>query len=97
MHSFLTQVFSRRAFLDSRESTRRERAREALEKLGPSVFKGGFSTICGIIVTGACLTYVFQTFFRYLMTILILALYNGLAVVPVICSFIGPMPMGTYD
>jgi len=81
-----------RAYLDSRAPTRQERAREALEKLGPSVWKGGISTILGIVITGATLTYVFQVFFRYLMTILILALYCGLAVMPVVCSLCGAMP-----
>ncbi|KAJ8614618.1 hypothetical protein CTAYLR_008988, partial [Chrysophaeum taylorii] len=80
------------AYLDSRASTRRERARVALEKLGPSVFKGGISTITGVVITGGCITYIFLSFFRYLMTILVLALFNGLAVMPVVCSLIGPMP-----
>ena len=36
------------------------------------------------------MTYVFQTFFRYLMTILILAVWFGLVVMPVVCALIGP-------
>ena len=32
----------------------------------------------------------FQTFFRYLMTILILAVWFGLVVMPVVCALIGP-------
>ncbi|KAJ8604481.1 hypothetical protein CTAYLR_000973 [Chrysophaeum taylorii] len=83
------------AFLESRRPTRQGRACHALETLGPSVFKGGFSTILGIAITGACVTYVFRTFFNYLMTILILALYSGLCLMPVICSLVGPMP--THD
>lgn len=84
-----------KAFLESRAPTRNERARDALKTLAPSVFKGGFSTILGIAITGLCITYIFQTFFRYLLTILVLALYCGLALMPVLCSLVGPMP--TYD
>ena len=81
-----------RAYLDSRRPTRQERATDAIAKLGPSVFKGGVSTIVGIAITGFCITYVFITFFRYLMVILLLSLFNGLAVMPVLLSLIGPMP-----
>ena len=63
---------------------------EALDLLGPPVFLGGTSTILGICLTGFCVTYVFQTFFRYLMTILILAVWFGLVVMPVVCALIGP-------
>eukprot|EP00635_Sarcinochrysidales_sp_CCMP3193_P000167 CAMPEP_0118900274 /NCGR_PEP_ID=MMETSP1166-20130328/6451_1 /TAXON_ID=1104430 /ORGANISM="Chrysoreinhardia sp, Strain CCMP3193" /LENGTH=1003 /DNA_ID=CAMNT_0006839413 /DNA_START=44 /DNA_END=3055 /DNA_ORIENTATION=- len=80
------------AYLEARGPTRDLRAKECLAKLGPSVFRGGVSTILGIAVTGFCVTYVFQTFFKYLMTILVLSLWNGLAVMPVVCSLFGPMP-----
>jgi len=81
-----------KAYLEARGPTRDSRAREALARLGPSVFRGGISTIIGIAITGITVTYVFQTFFRYLMTILVLSLWNGLAVMPVVCSLVGPMP-----
>merc|ERR1712094_103863 len=70
-------------------SDRKERAVEALDLLGPPVFLGGTSTILGICLTGFCVTYVFQTFFRYLI-ILILAVWFGLVVMPVVCALIGP-------
>merc|ERR1712144_9763 len=73
------------AFLESSQSSRKDRAIEALDLLGPPVFLGGTSTILGF-----CVTYVFQTFFRYLMTILILAVWFGLVVMPVVCALIGP-------
>ena len=77
------------AFLESSKSSSKDRA-EALDLLGPPVFLGGTSTILGICLTGFCVTYVFQTFFRYLMTILILAVWFGLVVMPVVCALIGP-------
>ena len=78
------------AFLESSKPTSKDRAVEALDLLGPPVFLGGTSTILGICLTGFCVTYVFQTFFRYLMTILILAVWFGLVVMPVVCALIGP-------
>jgi len=80
-----------RGYLDSRLPTRDLRARDALAKLGPHVFRGGFSTICGIAIVGFAVTYIFFSLFKLLMTILILALWNGLALMPVVCSLIGPM------
>mmetsp|Transcript_24051 Transcript_24051/g.72159 ORF Transcript_24051/g.72159 Transcript_24051/m.72159 type:complete len:896 (-) Transcript_24051:96-2783(-) len=78
------------AFLEAPGDSKKARATEALDALGPSVFKGGTSTILGICLTGFCVTYVFQVFFRYLMTILVLALWFGLAVMPVLCALVGP-------
>lgn len=70
--------------------TRRERAAKALNELGPSVFKGQTSTIFGIAILGFAVTYVFQVFFRYLMTILVLAIYFGLVQMPVALALVGP-------
>lgn len=70
--------------------TRKERAAKALADLGPSVFKGGFSTIAGIACLGAAVTYVFQVFFRYLMTILVMSLWCGLCQAPVLLALLGP-------
>mmetsp|Transcript_2896 Transcript_2896/g.9597 ORF Transcript_2896/g.9597 Transcript_2896/m.9597 type:complete len:95 (-) Transcript_2896:1915-2199(-) len=45
----------------------------------------------GIAIVGFAVTYIFFSLFKLLMTILILALWNGLALMPVVCSLIGPM------
>lgn len=80
------------AFLTSLKATPVDRAADALDRLGPSVFKGGASTLLGIALCGFCKTYVFQTFFAYLVTILVLALWFGLAVAPVACRILAPPP-----
>ena len=81
-----------RAFLDSRLESRHLRAKEAIANLGAAVFRGQASTIAGLAITAFCATWVFRSFFRYLTTILLLSLWNGLALMPVLCSIIGPMP-----
>mmetsp|Transcript_3339 Transcript_3339/g.10461 ORF Transcript_3339/g.10461 Transcript_3339/m.10461 type:complete len:968 (-) Transcript_3339:97-3000(-) len=78
------------AFLESSKPTSRERAVEALDLLGPSIFLGGTSTLFGIGLTGLSITYVFQTFFKYLVTILVLSLWFGLVVMPVACALLAP-------
>ena len=80
------------AFQGSEKAAPDDRARDALRKLGPSVFKGGASTVLGISMCGFCKTYVFRTFFNYLITILLLALWFGLATMPVLCSLVAPAP-----
>ena len=86
-----------RAFLESQYGSRHDRVVDALTKLGPSVFRGGISTILGIAITGACITYVFASFFKYLMTILCLALWNGVALMPVLLSLVGPPSLESGD
>lgn len=71
-------------------ATGRERARYALDELGGSVFKGILSTLVGISVIAGTTTYVFQSFWQYLTTIMVLALWFGLAVAPVTLSLLGP-------
>ena len=58
--------------------------------MGPSVFHGGFSTFAAIIVTAPSQSYIFVVFFRLWASILFFGLMNGLILLPVILSFIGP-------
>ncbi|KAJ1458309.1 patched [Pelagophyceae sp. CCMP2097] len=78
------------AFLRASQPLRKRRAVAALMDLGPSVLRGGVSTLVGIAVVAASTTYVFRTFFFYLATILVTALIVGLVFMPVILSILGP-------
>ncbi|KAJ8614480.1 hypothetical protein CTAYLR_000864 [Chrysophaeum taylorii] len=71
--------------------TGKERAAYALDELGLSVFRGVTSTLVGIVVMAGTKTYVFQTFFWYLTTIMVLGLWFGLAVAPVSLAVLGPL------
>ena len=62
----------------------------AMRLMGPSVFHGGFSTFSAIILTAPSQSYIFVVFFRLWSSILLFGLMNGLVLLPVILSFIGP-------
>jgi len=72
-----------------------QRATHALEVLGASVFRGGLSTLVGVMIVGAAKTYVFLTFFWYLTTIMVLSLWFGLAVTPAALAVLGPYLIST--
>ena len=61
-----------------------------------AVLNGGFSTFLAFILLANSGSHVFLVFFKIFFLVVILGLYFGLAVLPVILSLIGPkyMPHG---
>nr|XP_027224809.1 patched domain-containing protein 3-like [Penaeus vannamei] len=81
------------AFLAIRDvKDRKERARAALEGVGPAVLQGGFSTLLSFILLAGSSSHVFITFFKVFTAASVLGLYYGLVFLPVILSFVGPEP-----
>mmetsp|Transcript_17963 Transcript_17963/g.27014 ORF Transcript_17963/g.27014 Transcript_17963/m.27014 type:complete len:917 (+) Transcript_17963:103-2853(+) len=77
-------------YIHAPTNTARDRVVFALDTLGSSVFRGAFSTLLGTLVIGFAKTYVFQTFFWYLTSIMVLSMWFGLAVAPCSLALIGP-------
>ena len=63
----------------------------ALQKMGSSVFHGGFSTFLAIFVLLPGQTYIFQSFFRLWFGIIVFGMSNGFILLPVLLSFFGPV------
>lgn len=79
-----------RAFAISDADTRKERASEALSKMGPPVFSGVLQSIVGISVLAFAHSQLFQVFyFRMYISILVLGLTHGLIFLPVLLTYIG--------
>ncbi|GAQ78788.1 putative Patched family protein [Klebsormidium nitens] len=76
------------AFIDAR-GTRDERARAALARLGVAVFNGGFTVFLAIVGCAFAQSYIFRTFFKMFMAIVLLGLWHGLFALPVILSLVG--------
>jgi len=74
----------------STEGTKDERVKAALADIGPAVFNGGFSTFLAFILLAGSRSHVFATFFKVFFLVVLFGLYNGLFVLPVALSFIGP-------
>lgn len=77
--------------------TRSDRVQETLGKMGPPVFYGGFSTFLAFALLASSNSYVFTTFFKVFLLVVIYGLFHGLFFLPVILSWIGPQPYSTAD
>ena len=77
------------AFLMER-GTRDERAAAALEHIGLPVFNGGMSTLFAALANLHARSYIFQSFGRMFIIIVVWGLYFGLVVLPVLLSLFGP-------
>merc|ERR1712241_1491920 len=77
------------AFL-ANSGTRDERVKLALTEIGPAVFNGGFSTFLAFVLLAGSKSHVFMTFFKVFLLVVVFGLYNGLFVLPVVLSLIGP-------
>jgi hypothetical protein len=75
--------------------TRKERATKALSEMGASVFNGGLSTFLGTVVLAAAASTIFRIFFKMFAGIVLLGLFQGLFVVPVVLSLVGPRSSAT--
>nr|KAG5711759.1 hypothetical protein BaRGS_023523 [Batillaria attramentaria] len=77
--------------------TRSERVKETLGEMGPPVFYGGFSTFLAFILLVNSNSYVFTTFFKVFLLVVIYGLFHGLFFLPVLLSWLGPDPYSTAD
>merc|ERR1719450_257983 len=77
------------AFMSS-TGTKEERVKKALIEIGPAVLNGGFSTFLAFILLAGSKSHVFQTFFKVFFLVVLFGLYNGLFVLPVMLSLLGP-------
>ena len=57
------------------------------------MLNGGFSTLLAVILLTLSDVYVFVAFFKIFVLVVIFGLYNGLVVLPVVLSLIGPKNM----
>jgi len=74
-----------------RGGSRLDRMRRALVEMGPSVSLGGFTSFLGVLPTIFSSSYVFRIFFVMFCGIVGYGLFYGLAVLPVLLSFVGPL------
>merc|ERR1712083_881620 len=77
------------AFL-ANAGTRDERVKLALTEIGPAVFNGGFSTFLAFVLLAGSESHVFLTFFKVFLLVVVFGLFNGLFVLPVVLSLVGP-------
>ncbi|KAK7100605.1 patched domain-containing protein 3-like [Littorina saxatilis] len=77
--------------------TRAERVKETIGEMGPPVFYGGFSTLLAFVLLANSNSYVFKTFFKVFLLVVLYGLFHGLLFLPVLLSWLGPEPYATAD
>ncbi|CAF1250096.1 unnamed protein product [Adineta ricciae] len=78
VHAFLTGT-----------GTRKERAQQALINMGMPILCACISSIIGVFFLGTAHSYLFRTFFKTIIAIMILGAIHALCFLPVILSVIG--------
>ncbi|KAG8468636.1 hypothetical protein KFE25_013719 [Diacronema lutheri] len=79
------------AYVIAPGTTRLEKTHHALEYMGFSVLNAGLSTLLGTLFLAASQSPVFRIFFVAVWSTILLGLIAGLAFVPVMLSYIGPL------
>ena len=70
--------------------SREERAIRALRHIGPSVIHGGMTTLMSTCVMLAAQSYVFRVISKMFILLVLLGLFFGMALLPVLLSLVGP-------
>lgn len=78
IHAFLTAT-----------GTRKERAQQALINMGMPIICASLSSIIGVFFLGFAHSYLFRTFFKTIVTIMVLGTIHALCFLPVLLSLIG--------
>lgn len=72
--------------------TKDERTRRTVSLIGPAVVHGGFSTFLAFVLLSNSNSYVFITFFKVFFLVVVFGLFNGITLLPVVLSWVGPAP-----
>ncbi|XP_060721997.1 patched domain-containing protein 3 [Tachysurus vachellii] len=76
-------------FVSSAKPSVNDKAVEALSHLGYPILQGALSTILGVAVLSASVSYIFRTFFTIMFLVISLGLLHGIAFIPVFLTFSG--------
>ena len=68
----------------------KERVRDSMYALGLPILQGAISTILGVIGLALAPSYIFFTFFKMVLLVIVLGAIHGLILLPVLLSFLGP-------
>ncbi|KAA0711772.1 Patched domain-containing protein 3 RND-type protein RNDEu-3 [Triplophysa tibetana] len=77
------------AFVTSEKLSVNEKAKDALYKLGYPIIQGAASTIAGVVVLAAAKSYIFRTFFKIMLLVIVFGAVHGVVFIPVFFTFLG--------
>merc|ERR1712087_271884 len=77
--------------MGSHAQTRHAKVRDALHRVGASVFNGAFSTFLAVVAMANSQTYIFRVFFKQFFLVTLIGSAHGLLVLPVLLELFGPV------
>ncbi|KAL3871072.1 hypothetical protein ACJMK2_039093 [Sinanodonta woodiana] len=77
-------------YMISTGDTRNERVRSTLVRSGSPIFHGATSSLLGVIILLKTSSYIFMSFFKIMLLVIIFGIAHAVLFLPVIFSFIGP-------
>lgn len=77
--------------------TRQERAHKALIEIGGAVWNGAITTFLAVVTMSAAEHYIFTTIFQMFSVLILLAVWHGLVLLPVLLSWMGPASYREVD
>ena len=77
-------------FTEEKGSSKNKRVRTALTNIGPAVLNGGISTFLAFVLLAGSKSHVFTVFFKIFFLVVTFGLFQGLVVLPVLLSILGP-------
>ena len=67
-----------------------DRIKASLYALGIPILQGAFSTILGVFGLAFAPSYIFVTFFKMIFLVIMLGVFHGMILLPVLLSLMGP-------
>lgn len=78
------------AYLLSTSVDRVSRAKDAINHAAGPVLNGGISTLLGVVLLAASKSYIFESFFKIMLLVIIFGMAHAVLFLPVVLSVIGP-------
>ncbi|XP_071126144.1 patched domain-containing protein 3-like [Mytilus edulis] len=72
------------------EGNRNVRVAQALDMAGGPIFNGAISTVIGVLMLAFSSSYVFFSFFKIMLLVMVFGLIHSVFLLPVILAYIGP-------
>ena len=85
------------AFMVAKGSDRNERVAEAVKFSGGPIFNGAVSSVLGILMLAFAKSYIFRSFFKVMLLVVVFGASHALLFLPVVLSLIGPQKDNVPD
>jgi predicted RND superfamily exporter protein len=85
------------AYVMSHESSRQDRAADAIRHAVGPILNGATTTLLGVLFLGFSNSYIFQSFFKVMVIVISLGFLHGVFFLPALLSLIGPVHSDTLQ